>query len=157
MVIDEVQHWRHGEKRPQESQDEDDEPLVFKHIKKTNVEDASMISEDKEESIQRKNWGMDGPSNLHSEVWEEVWDEDLARVFHEHHQTQDEEARAGGRLREPKIEEDAPNNVDNIKLIPRINIDSIVGESSEVANWDYPRDEVDVYTPLTWEEIWDLM
>ena len=23
-------------------------------------------------------------------------------------------------------------------------------------NWDYQGDEVDVYTPLTWEEMWDF-
>ena len=51
MMIDEVQHRRHGEKRPRESQDEDDEPLIFKHMKKTSVEDVLMTSEDKEESL----------------------------------------------------------------------------------------------------------
>ena len=63
-----------------------------------------------------------------------MWDKDLARIFHEDHQTRDEEAGAGARPREPEIEEDVPINLGDIELIPRINVDSIVEENDEVAS-----------------------
>ena len=66
MVIDEVLREERGVKRPREAQDEDDEPLVFKHMKNNNIGDVLMTSEDREESVQRKDWGMEGPLDLYA-------------------------------------------------------------------------------------------
>ena len=88
-------------KRLRGAQDKDDEPLVFKHMKRTKVEDQLKISEDEEdlekeipEYVQRKEWRMEGLSDLYAQVWEEVYDEDHARIFHDHHRMRQEKARA---------------------------------------------------------------
>ena len=49
MVIDKVQWQERGVKRPREAEDKDDEPLVFKHMRKTNVKDVLETSEDEED------------------------------------------------------------------------------------------------------------
>ena len=78
-------------KRPREDEGEDDEPLVFKHMKRTNVEDGLETSKDSEslrrgiqEDMQSKEYMMEGPSDRNAEVGEEALDKDLARVFHKH-------------------------------------------------------------------------
>lgn len=75
-------------------EDDDGEPLIFHHAKRTRTGNVMETSEDKEDlekeipnCMQHKVWGMEGPSDSHAKVWEDVWDEYLVRVFHKHHRT----------------------------------------------------------------------
>lgn len=78
-------------KRPEELKDEEDEPLIFNHMERTRMGDIVDTSEDEEdikEEIQRnllyEEHMRERLSDPNVEVWEEIWDEDLKRKFHEH-------------------------------------------------------------------------
>ena len=99
--------------------------------------------------MQHKDWGIEGPSDLYAEVW----GKDLARIFHEHHQTQEEETGVGNRLRELELEDGVPKDLDDVESIPGININSVVGENNEVVDCGYQENEFDMCTPLDWEKM----
>lgn len=101
--------------------DDDDEPFIFHHVKRTRIGNVLETSENEEEEItkcvQHKDWGVEEPSNLYVEVWEEVKDEYLARTFHKHHRTREEKRalqvpKVGARERYREIEvEDDPKDL----------------------------------------------
>lgn len=102
---------------------------------------------------------MEGPSDLNAEVWEEVLDKDLSRVFYEHNWALEEmnvlcimgaRARGGPEMIEDALALPNPNDVD---LIPRIDVDTVVGDNSEVSNCELQNNELDVYTLLNLEEM----
>ena len=157
-------------KRPREVEDEEDEPMIFKHMKRTRMrgivdisEDEEDLKEEKQKNMPHKEYMIEGPSDPNVEVWEEIWDEDLVRKFREHNWAQEEVkiigttgAGAGAEREEFEDEFIFPSNPDGVKLVPRIDIDSVVGDSDEVLDWESQGNEFDVYTPLTWEEMWDF-
>ena len=87
----------------------------------------------------------------YAEIWEEIWDEELAKAFEEHDWAQerpkilgDEEAGAGGRLEETEEEFILPKDPNSIVLEPRFDIDSIVRSNS------YVSDEEDEEESIEW-------
>ena len=82
---------KQGMKRRREADSDDENPLVFRHMKKTRIGTILETSEDLEdptgglyEDVQRGNRNGEGPSDPYAEIWEEIWDEELARTFWEH-------------------------------------------------------------------------
>ena len=77
ILIDKELQLEQGVTRPRGAEDSDEEPLVFKNIKRIKVGNVVEISKKEEdlgneilESIQYKEWGMEGPLDLYVEVWE---------------------------------------------------------------------------------------
>ena len=82
---------------------------------------------------------MEGPSDPNVEVWEEIWDEDLAREFHEHHWAHEDVkiigtsgARAGMEREEMEAEFIFSSDPNDVRLVPRVDVDSVVGDTDEV-------------------------
>ena len=91
------------------------------------------------EDAQHRIWGGEGPSDPYAEIWEEIWDEELAKVFQEHDWAQketrifgDEGVRSEEELREPEEEFVLPENPNDIVLEPRFDIDSVVELNSHI-------------------------
>ena len=110
-----------------------------------------------------KEYTIEGPSDPNAEVWEEIWDEDLERKFREHKWAQKEVkvigalgAGAGAENEELEDEFISPSDPNDVRLIPRFDIDSIVGDIDDVLDREVLEEEVDAYTPLPWEEMWDF-
>ena len=78
-------------KRPKEVKGEDNGPLMFEHIKRVRMGDIVDTLEDKEDlekeiqrNMQYEECVIERPSDLNAEVWEEVWEKDLTKVFLKH-------------------------------------------------------------------------
>ena len=170
MKIDEEQQLERRRKRSRMDEEDDEEPLDFGHMKRPRAGDIIETSEDEEsleggthEDVQHEVWRGEGPSDPRVEIWEELWDTNLAKTFYEHNWAQGETkilrtagAGAGRKPEEPEDEFILPTNPNDIKLIPRFDVDSVVGDIDEVLDREILEEEVDVYTPLTWEEMWDF-
>ena len=129
-----------GMKRRREEDSDDEDPLIFKRIKRADTRDDLETSEDEEgleEGVNQDAWCEmrveEGPSDPYAEVWEEIWDEELAKTLREPDWAQkeakvlgNEEARARGRLEEPEVELILPEDLNDIVLKPRIDIDNVV-------------------------------
>ena len=138
----------HGLKRWREEDSDDEDPLVFRHMKRADTRDVLEISKDEEglgERVNRDAWHEmrveERPSDPYAEVWEEIWDEELARMFREYDWAQEEakvlgneEAGTGGRLEEPKEEFILPEDPNDVVLEPRIDINSVVESNSYVSD-----------------------
>ena len=99
---------------------------------------------------------IEGPSNPKEEVWQEIWDEELAREFYEHHWAHEDVkiidtsgARAGMERKEIEAEFIFLSNPNDVRLVPRVDVDSVVGDTDEVLDWEPQGNEFDAYTPLT--------
>ena len=156
MVLDEEQWMERTMKRPREVEDEEDEPLILKHRKQTRMGTLWILRR----HLLQEEHTREGPSDPNAEVWEEIWDEDLAKMFREHNRTQEEVkiigaqgARARGRTRKDDIEVTILKDFNDVELTPRVDIDSIVGDNGEVSDWEFQDCEFDAYTPLTCEEM----
>ena len=154
MAVDDDGEPGRGLKRQREEDSDDEHPLIFKHMKRTNTENVLETSED-EEGVDRDAWhGVrveEGPSDPYAEVWEKVWDEELARVFQKHDWAQeetkilgDEGARNEEELGEPEEEFVLPEDPNDIALEPRFDIDSVVESNS------YISDEEDGEESIEW-------
>lgn len=62
-------------------------------------------------------------------------------------------AGAGGGPKDLEDEFIVPEDLDDVKLVPGIDVDNILGDNGEVLDWEFLGNEFDVYTPLTWEEM----
>ena len=55
---------------------------------------------------------------------------------------------------EIEVEFICPSDPNDVRLVPRVDVDSVVGDTDEVLDWEPQGNEFDAYTPLTWEEMW---
>ena len=123
-------------------------------------EDEEDFKGDTQRNILHKEHMREGPSNPNAEVWEEIWDEDLPRKCPKHNWAQEEVkiigtlgARARREPKEPKDDFTFPSDSNGVRLVPKIDVDSVVGDTNEVLDWESQGNYFDDYTPLTWEEM----
>ena len=91
MVVDDDGELGRGLKRQREEYSDDEDPLIFKHMKRTRagtiLEDSENLEDPEQrdyEGAQHGIWGGEGPSDPYAEIWEKIWDEELAKAFQEY-------------------------------------------------------------------------
>ena len=158
---------RKGTKRSRCEESEDEEPLIFPHLKKRHKNPMDLLEESDDEDEQApmmttrpvNGWPDEGPSDPEAEVWQEIWIKELEE---EHRRVNWKEAKV--QASEDEVEdceddglfEEIMRNIiegkEDVRIEPRMDIDSHVDSCSEGPGGDF-RDSLDPFTPLSWEEM----
>ena len=93
-------------------------------------EDEKDLEEEIQKNLLPQEDMIEGPSDENVEVWEEIWDEDLARKFHEHHWAHEnvkiiDTSEAGVGMEHEEIEAEFifPSDPNDARLVPRVDVD----------------------------------
>ena len=155
MMVDTDEEPEQRIKGQREEDHNDEDPLIFKHIKKTKIGTIFGTSEnlkDQErgvyEDAQHGILNGEGPSDPNPKIWEEIWNEELARAFREHTWVQGEtkvlrNEGAGEEMGESKEEFILPKDPNDIVLAPRININNVIGSNNYVSDGEDEEESIE--------------